>query len=89
MRTWKILDLGDVPEDSAVTVLTCVRCGTEAAIPVVGVAIAQVDAGLVFESSPYQTPRMIQCRKCGQVLEDSSEDERCTGSISPACTKGQ
>lgn len=89
MRTWKILDLGDVPEDSAVTVLTCVRCGTDATIPVVGVAIAQVGAGLVFESKPYKTPRMIQCRKCGQVLEDSSEGELCTESILPACTRGR
>ena len=69
MRTWKILDRGEVPEPATKALMTCVSCGTEASIPVVGMAIAQVGQGLVFDRGTYHMPHVIQCRTCRKVME--------------------
>ena len=44
--------------------LTCMNCLEESAIKVVGLALAQVEMGLVFDSSEYQMPQTIRCPHC-------------------------
>lgn len=68
--TWKILDMGAVPDPSPNHVLyVCLGCLHEADLPVVGVAIAQIDQGLVFDPGPHAMPKAIQCRKCRRTYE--------------------
>jgi len=70
VKTWKILDRGDVPLDAATVDFACVHCGREAVLPVVGRPLAQVESGVVFDNDRRGImPRLIQCRKCGKVLE--------------------
>ena len=68
--TWKIINRGTVPDPAPNTVsYTCMGCMREADLPVVGLAIAQVDSGLVFDVGPMDTPRVIQCRHCRRRFE--------------------
>ena len=68
--TWKIINRGTVPDPAPNTVAyTCMGCMREADLPVVGLAIAQVDSGLVFDVGPMDTPRVIQCRHCRRRFE--------------------
>lgn len=67
---WKILDRGTVPETGTNTCLyACMGCGNETELEVVGTALAQINAGLVFDVGPHATPVKIQCRKCRRVFE--------------------
>ena len=81
VRTWKILDRGDVPEQGARTIPWECACGSEAEIPVKGRVIAVTgdyhtgDTGIVFDTDQIGAlPRTIQCRHCGRVL--TTEPER-------------
>lgn len=68
--TWKVIDPGDVPEGSKDRVMyACMNCMREAELPVVGVAIAQINTGLVFDTMKHSTPRVIECRKCRKRYE--------------------
>ncbi|WP_316411306.1 hypothetical protein [Mesoterricola sediminis] len=49
--------------------LTCLGCGAEAELPVVGLAIAQIHQGLVFDIGPHAVPKRIQCRRCRRFYE--------------------
>lgn len=70
MKTWKIIDRGKVPDPAPNTaMLTCLGCGDEAALPVVGVAIAQIGQGLVFDSGNRILPPVIRCRNCRRRFE--------------------
>lgn len=69
VKTWKILDRGDVPLDAGMIEYEC-ACGYEAALPVRGRVLAQVAGGLVFDTNERGAlPKRIQCRRCGRVLE--------------------
>lgn len=72
VKTWKILDWGDVPQTARTVELTC-ECGRDAHVPVVGLPIAQIGSGLVFDIGYHATPTTIQCRKCGRVLTTEKE----------------
>ncbi len=67
--TWKIIDRGRVPEISPHVELTCLSCGHEAELPVLGLAIAQLDFGIVFDIGDHAMPAEIQCRKCRRKFE--------------------
>lgn len=68
--TWKVLDWGAVPNPAPETVnFACMGCLREAALPVVGVPIAQLDSGLVFGHGVHAAPRVIQCRHCRRRFE--------------------
>lgn len=63
--TWKVLDRGEVPDPAPNTVMyACMHCMREAELPVVGIALAQIETGIVFDLGPYALPKTIQCRKC-------------------------
>ena len=68
--TWKIINRGTVPNPAPNTVLyACMGCLREAELPVVGVVLAQLDMGLVFDPGPHAIPRVIQCRHCRRRFE--------------------
>lgn len=71
VKTWKIIDRGDVPLDSRSTAeLTCLKCGREAFIPVVGRPLAQTGEGIIFDNdADGVVPAIIRCRKCGNTLQ--------------------
>jgi hypothetical protein len=70
MATWKVLDLGKVPEGARTIPFACSHCGTEADLPIVGTVIAQLEDGaFVFDCGPQEMPLTIQCRKCRHVFE--------------------
>ena len=75
VKTWKIIDYGDVPETASTIEFTCVKCGREAMLPVTGCAIAQSGSALIFDIGDYAMPRTIQCRKCGRVFTTNREDK--------------
>jgi lysyl-tRNA synthetase class I len=68
VKTWKVLDLGDVAADAPTIDFTC-PCGREATVPIRGRALAQMGVGIVFDTTePGALPAVIQCRKCGRIL---------------------
>jgi hypothetical protein len=62
--TWKILKTGRVPAEAPSMLFTCPGCGREALLPVRGLPLAQVAAGVVFDTADYALPREIECRAC-------------------------
>jgi hypothetical protein len=68
--TWKIIDRGKVPKIARQIDLHCCECGHDALIPVVGLAMAQVGQGIVFDIGGHAIPPVIQCRKCRRVFEN-------------------
>lgn len=68
VKTWKIIDRGLVPEDAQMVPYEC-ECGREAEIPVSGRVLALAAGGIVFDGA-HAMPPVIQCRKCGRVLEN-------------------
>lgn len=69
VRTWKVLEWGKVPEDTVQTVeYTCTKCWREAEMPVVGLPIAQIGQGIVFDTGGAM-PARIQCRGCRAAFE--------------------
>jgi hypothetical protein len=70
-RAWKILDYGDVPENTRLVSYTCAGCGSESGLPVVGLPVAQIDGGIVFDPGKHAMPRKIQCRRCRRTFEVS------------------
>jgi predicted RNA-binding Zn-ribbon protein involved in translation (DUF1610 family) len=67
--TWNVIDRGEVPEGARQVFYTCAGCGRDALLPVVGLVIAQIGSGLVFDVGPCATPKIIKCRKCRRVTE--------------------
>jgi len=72
VKTWKVFDYGDVPEESPVVAFTC-ECGCEAMVPVRGRALAQVGMGIVFDTRGGALPRTIKCRKCRRIYTTDGE----------------
>jgi len=66
-RTWKVLERGRVPEGARLTEYTC-ECGHDAMLPVLGVPLAQLGQGIVFDRGPYAMPEVVQCRNCRRVF---------------------
>jgi hypothetical protein len=71
VKTWKILDYGPVEQGAPVVEFGCL-CGYEAMVPVKGRALAQIGAGIVFDTRGGALPDSIQCRKCRRIY---SKDE--------------
>lgn len=69
--TWKVLDFGDVPTDARQVTYTCLGCGRGALLPVLGVPLAQLEHGIVFDGGPRAIPKIIQCRRCRRTYERS------------------
>jgi len=68
-KHWKILDRGTVPELAKTISYGCPHCHTDAELPVVGVAIAQIEAGVVFDPGPNAMPYEVQCTTCGHRFQ--------------------
>ncbi len=67
---WRVIDRGGVPEHGSNMVdYTCLNCGVESRLPVLGAAIAQVGQGLVFDTGSFAMPAVIQCRHCRRKYE--------------------
>ena len=75
--TWRILEIGwpDGTLTSEVT-FACPHCGWEADMPVVGLAIAQMEGGLIFDTGNHAVPHQIQCRSCRKRFEAEDPDVR-------------
>lgn len=73
MRKWKVIDRGAVPDDAPEVPYLCMACETESLLPVVGVPIAQVGYGIVFDLGVHAMPKVIQCRKCRKFYESCDE----------------
>ena len=70
MATWKILDFGRVPTAGAHEVeFDCPSCGRAAKLPVLGRPLAQLRAGIVFDTDTHAMPSTIQCRSCRRRFE--------------------
>ena len=71
MSTWAVLDRGNVPEGlpSHDVEYECPSCGNEAELPVLGLPIAQIGRGLVFDLGGHEMPRVIRCRICRKTYE--------------------
>lgn len=75
--TWRILELPDPPPQWTGSIMySCPGCGKEALLPIVGLAIAQIGAGLVFEPGSKLIPKTIQCRFCRRRYEQEDGDVR-------------
>lgn len=66
--TWKIIDRGKVPERSMHVDYMC-ECGHEAQMPIMGLPMAQIGMGIVFDIGGHAMPKIIQCRKCRRQFE--------------------
>ena len=75
--TWRILEAG-WPEESRTHTINfeCPHCGAEAEMPVIGLAIAQVNDGIVFDGSHHALPNKIQCRFCRKRFEVEGKNVR-------------
>lgn len=75
VKTWKILDYGDVPTGASTISYSCQACGHEAAMPVKGRALAQLaGGGIVFDTNEEGAiPATVQCRKCGRTFTTDPE----------------
>lgn len=74
VRTWIIIDRGNVPENAESIPYECV-CGYESEIPVKGRAVAITGGGgVVFDAGEKgELPAVIQCRKCRRILSMEAE----------------
>lgn len=69
MGEWKIIDRGNVPENAGTIVYACPGCGTDASLPALGLPIAQIGDGVVFDNNKHSLPKIIQCRRCRRRYE--------------------
>lgn len=67
-RTWDVIDAGEVPAGAATFEFTCPNCGREADLPHVGLVLAQIEDGLVFDIGPQALPKEIRCRSCRRIF---------------------
>jgi hypothetical protein len=67
--TWKILDRGRVPVICSHVEYMCLGCGREAELPVLGLPMAQIGQGIVFDIGDHAMPKRIECRKCRRRFE--------------------
>ncbi len=73
-KTWKILDRGNLPPNSGAIDYTCTACLNEAKLPALGLPLAQIQAGIVFDGDSA-LPSLIQCRHCRRVYELAKRKE--------------
>ncbi len=66
--TWKIIDRGKVPAIASHVDYSC-ECGHEAKLPIMGLPMAQIGMGIVFDIGGSAMPKLIQCRKCRRQFE--------------------
>ena len=67
--TWKILEWGAVPKNAPTLEFDCPGCGRAALIPIVGLPLAQMGGGVVFDNTEHHMPPAIQCRHCRRAFE--------------------
>jgi DNA-directed RNA polymerase subunit RPC12/RpoP len=75
VKTWKIIDYGEVPPGAPTISYSCPRCGSEAEMPVKGRALAQLaGGGIVFDTNEIGAlPATVQCRRCSRVFSTDPE----------------
>lgn len=68
--SWKVIDRGEVPDppDNQAE-FVCPDCGWEALLPVLGIPMAQLHSGIVFDIGRHAMPRVIECRRCRHRFE--------------------
>jgi hypothetical protein len=72
VKTWKVLDMGKVPETARLYPLEC-GCGTEALVPMLGIPIAacgsdgHLPEAIVFDGAGA-LPKVVQCRTCRRIF---------------------
>ncbi len=66
--------MGDMSPAGSV-VYTCPGCGQDAELPVVGLPIAQVAGGIVFDIGRNALPKKIMCRKCRRTFEKAEKEK--------------
>lgn len=67
---WKVLDPGEVTKKLPREVyFTCMNCGAEALLPVIGLPIAQCDDTIFFDLGPHAIPHVIRCPICKTTKE--------------------
>lgn len=66
--TWKIVNRGGIPEDAETIEFECPGCGKEALLPIVGLPLAQLSGGVIFDGAHVMPPE-IQCRVCRKQFE--------------------
>ena len=71
--TWRIIDRGGVPKISNHVEFHCCECGHDAELPVSGLAMAQINQGIIFDFGKHAVPKIIQCRKCRRRFESVKE----------------
>jgi hypothetical protein len=69
LKRWRILDWGKVPQDGRCVLFTCLGCGNESQLPVLGTPMAQTGMGIVFDLGPHAMPNAIECRHCRRRYE--------------------
>ena len=69
ISNWIIIDRGSVPKRAIKKEYTCMTCGEESLLPMVGSPIAQIGQGIVFDIGTYSMPKTIRCPHCRHVLE--------------------
>lgn len=78
VKTWKVLDWGDVPNGSPTVPVAC-RCGVEAELPILGRVLAIIGdgtdiEGVIFDQGPYALPSVIQCRRCRRIFTQETSE---------------
>lgn len=69
MRNWKILKWPNRPERTTSIEYHCTKCGKDANLAVVGIAMAQIDRGVIFDTPLFSMPEAIECPYCRKQYE--------------------
>ena len=67
--TWRVVDYGRVPTDAETMDFQCPGCGHIAQLPVLGIPLAELTCGVVFDHGDHALPQVIACRKCRRQFE--------------------
>lgn len=75
MAEWRIIDRGRVPDPpSCVIQFSCPNCGHEADLPVLGLPMAHLQSGVVFDLGDHAMPAEIRCKKCRKHFASGKGD---------------
>lgn len=70
MRKWRVIDFGEVDQKCARrTEYTCLKCGNDSELLVIGNPIAQIGEALVFDVGDHAIPKVIECPHCRRRME--------------------
>ncbi len=72
LENWRILKWGKFDRKLAREMMfTCTVCWHDAKLPVIGLPLAQLEDGVVFDTGTHDMPSEIQCPRCRRVLESA------------------